>query len=124
MTLQFAAKILKGHGVETGPRIIFRQCREVKLMTRNKPTAASVIHGWMRQEYEHFRRNGYEADYYRPLLTWEGLAELERRLLTKKHDGPAGAGKGGGFAARRLAPTLKIEVREVDLGNGDGRLGF
>lgn len=124
MTLQFASKILKGHGIETGPRIIFAQCREVGLLERDKPTAAAVVHGWMEQKFEHLSRNGYEADYYRPLLTWDGLYELERRLKVHHEAHEAHEAKSKSLQDLRDLHGA-VSVREVDLGNGsECRLGF
>ncbi len=123
MTLQFASKMLQRHGIDSGPKRIFKQCREVGLLEGGKPRPAAFIHEWMTLRVSHWERNGMAGDYARVMITWSGLLELEKRLRLRTTGAPGSAAGHCGnkeAALERRAPR----VRELDLGNGDGRLGF
>ncbi|MCF6174841.1 MAG: hypothetical protein L3J71_03635 [Victivallaceae bacterium] len=79
MTLQFAAGLLQADGFETGPGMIFRQLRDLRMIEGGHASRKAIEMDWLYERDGEWERGGMHGEYTRVFMTRSGLAELERR---------------------------------------------
>jgi len=100
--LQAAARILRGRGLETGGKKIFGQLREMGILEGRHARREAMERGLIREELGEFEYGGEGQDVYtRVFITRRGLEEIEKKLRRRRW-----------------------EVKELELGVGDLKLGF